>query len=436
MTRDHNEDPCCESHPERQEFTQQAPSAEEGYEKALALLFKISTPDGFLASPTNQANYRRVWSRDGVITGLASLMTEDAGLINTFKETLLTLAGHQGPQGEIPSNVDTMRGRVSYGGTVGRVDSVLWFVIGCGEYWRATGDESFLDTMLPVLDKVDFLLRAWEFNNRGLLIVPPAGDWADEYIQSGYVLYDELLYLQAQRCLVAIRESRQDRQADRDRSRTRQLKSLIRANYWFQGVDEPPEGVYHKILYRHGYESPHCRCWYWVPFFSAHGYGYRFDAFANVLASLVDVADDSQRQRVDHFITQRVAGTPQLLPAFHPVIEPDDIDWERLQVSFSYQFRNQPYEYHNGGLWPMLTGFYVADLAQRGQTEQAERFLNGIHWANSLAMDGEGWSFPEFVHGRDFKPGGTRQQGWSAAAAVIGKHALEGIPLFRIREID
>jgi hypothetical protein len=35
--------------------------------------------------------------------------------------------------------------------------------------------------------------EAWEFNNKGLLYVPLSGNWADEYITDGYVLYDQLL---------------------------------------------------------------------------------------------------------------------------------------------------------------------------------------------------------------------------------------------------
>lgn len=418
---------------QRGEFDPQNPLPEEAYRKALGLLRQISTPDGFIAALSEEANYRRIWSRDGVITGLATLLSEDAGLIETFRQTLLTLARHQGPQGEIPSNVDTLGGRVSYGGTTGRVDADLWFVIGCGEYWCATEDETFFEEMLPVLEQVDFLLRAWQFNNRGLLFVPPAGDWADEYIQSGYVLYDQLLYLQAQRSLAALRRAHGDSQAGSHGEQAKRLESLIRANYWFQGVDATPKDIYHKVLYRKGFESDRCRCWYWLPFFSPHGYGYRFDAFANVLVSLFGVADDARRGRVDSHISQLVAGAPQLLPAFHPVIEPIDEDWEDLQVTYSYKFRNNPYEYHNGGLWPMITGFYVADLAARGQLEQAERFLNGIHWANSLAMNNVPWSFPEYVHGQRFTAGGTRFQGWSAAAAVIGTQVLEGKSLFRIQ---
>lgn len=412
--------------------TFEAPSPEEGYSRALELLREISTPDGFVAASSDAANYRRVWGRDGVITGLAALACGDAGLIETFKRTLITLAEHQGPQGEIPSNVDTTSGRVSYGGTTGRVDADLWFIIGCAEYWRTTADGAFLNRMLPVLERTAFLLRAWEFNNRGLIFVPPAGDWADEYIQSGYVLYDQLLYLQAQRSLAALHRAQGNSQVDQYQRKAERLEALIRANFWFQGVEEPPADIYHEVLYRKGYESSHCRCWYWVPFFSPHGYGYRFDAFANILASLLGVAEEAQSERVDQFISGVIAEGPTLVPAFHPVIEPVDEDWEHLQMTFSYTFRNNPFEYHNGGLWAMITGFYVADLAARNKTERAEKFRNGIHWANALPLEGEPWSFPEFVHGRKFEAGGTRRQGWSAAAAVIAHHALKGKPLLEI----
>lgn len=404
------------------------PARDEAYRRATALLRSVATADGFVASPTDHTNYRRVWSRDGIIIGLAALSSEDEALVEAFGRTLSTLARHQGPQGEIPSNVDTVEGRVSYGGTTGRVDADLWFVIGCAEYFRATEDEAFLETMLPVLDRVDFLLRAWEFNNRGLLFVPPTGDWADEYLQSGYVLYDQLLYLQAQRSFAALRDVRGEAGVTRHREKARRLTSLIRANYWFSDEDESPDAIYHEVLYRKGRDAPHCRCDYWMPFFGPHGYGYRFDAFANVLASLLDVADESQRGRVDGFISGLVDGAPPLLPAFHPVIEPVDDDWEDLQMTFSHTFKNEPYEYHNGGRWPMITGFYVADLAARDKVEEAARFLGGIDWANSLPMDGERWSFPEYVHGRDFTPGGTTPLGWSAAAAVIAHGAVDGKP--------
>ena len=166
-------------------FTKDKEFFTEGYRRACGLLSECSRPEGFLASPTDKTNYRRIWGRDGVIIGLAALMTGKTKLMETFRHTLETLAEYQGPRGEMPSNVDPQSGRISYGGMTGRVDADLWFIIGCGEYWKVTGDDAFLDDMIPVVEKVHFLLGAWEFNNRGLLYIPATGDWADEYIHNG-----------------------------------------------------------------------------------------------------------------------------------------------------------------------------------------------------------------------------------------------------------
>jgi hypothetical protein len=137
-------------------FTNDEEFFTEGYRRACGLLSECSRPEGFLASPTDKTNYRRIWGRDGVIIGLAALMTGKTKLMETFRHTLETLAEYQGPHGEIPSNVDPQSGRISYGGMTGRVDADLWFIIGCGEYWKVTGDDAFLDDMIPVVEKYTF----------------------------------------------------------------------------------------------------------------------------------------------------------------------------------------------------------------------------------------------------------------------------------------
>lgn len=80
-------------------------------------------------------------------------------------------------------------------------------------------------------------------------------------------------------------------------------------------------------------------------------------------------------------------------------------------MMFSYSFKNRPYEYNNGGLWPMITGFYVADLTRRRHTGEVREFLHAVHRANVLEMDGEPWGFPEYVHGRNLTPGGETAAG-------------------------
>ena len=149
-----------------------------GHQEALGLLESCRSPAGFLASTNEHANYRRIWGRDSCIMGLAALLTGKSDLIDCCRRTLEILVTHQGPHGEIPSNVDPQTNRVSYGGTTGRIDSDLWFVIAAGQYVRRTGDEAFLSRTLEPLERVRFLLGAWEYNTRGLLYVPITGDWA------------------------------------------------------------------------------------------------------------------------------------------------------------------------------------------------------------------------------------------------------------------
>jgi glycogen debranching enzyme len=408
---------------------------EEGFDRAVKMLHKCSNEAGFLASTTETANYQRVWGRDGSIMGLAALTTDNEELIQTCRNTLETLQRHQGEHGEIPSNVDPETGRISYGGTAGRVDANLWFVICCGEYWKRTGDDKFLDRMLESIEKVRFLLGAWEFNQRGLLYIPETGDWADEFLHNGYVLYDQLLYLQVLRTICEIRKYIHGTPDHNLKERAVRLADLIKANYWFEQTDGVPEYVYHEVIYRNGRKAARARNEdrYWMAYFTPHGYGYRFDSFANVLMSLLGVAPEHCTQKVDQYISEKlVHNQTTLMPAFHPVIKPVDDDWKELQATYSYAFRNSPYHYHNGGRWPLLSGFYAADLAFRGQVGLAEQYLDDLNHANALEMDGESWSFPEYLHGRDLTPRGTKHQGWSAAAAVLAHQALDGRRCFRI----
>lgn len=410
----------------------------EALNRSIALVRQCITPDGFLASPSNSENYRRIWGRDGVIIGLAALMTDDEEMITAFRDTLFTLAAHQGPHGEIPSNVDQKEGRISFGGTTGRVDADLWFIIGCGEYWQKTRDMSFLEKMMPVIEKVVFLLGAWEFNTKGFLYIPATGDWSDEYVHNGYILYDQLLYLQAQRTVYFLRYHSLDTSDNTLLHKIDSLKKAIQANYWFNSDLKESAHIYHEVLYKEGRKAAdRCASQYWLPFFSPQGYGYRFDAFANVLCSLLGVAGKRRRDTVTAYIEDIVA--PQsihMLPAFYPIIKPEDKDWDELKITFSYTFKNEPYEYHNGGLWPLISGFYIADMVENDEPEKAGKYLTDLHRANRMSMDKKPWSFPEFIHGKNFTAGGNRHQGWSASAALMGHYALQGKKVFTIHDDD
>jgi len=176
------------------------------YDQAIALLKEVSTERGFLASANDITNYRRIWARDGVICGLAALMDGDEQLVKTFRETLITLSDHQHHLGNIPSNVffDKNGVKLSFGGLAGRVDTISWFIIGVCNYAQITNDVAFAKAHVDNINKGFNLLEAWEFNNNHLMYVPRSGNWADEYITEGYILYDQLLRVWALRAFNAL----------------------------------------------------------------------------------------------------------------------------------------------------------------------------------------------------------------------------------------
>lgn len=402
---------------------------EKAFNKSLQVLKNCSGEHGFFASSTKRHNYKRIWARDGAIVSLAALLTDDSDLHETVFKTLNTLKKYQGPHGEIPSNIEPTSPKISFGGTTGRVDSNLWFIIACYAFWKKFKDKSFLLEFMPTIERIIFLLGSWEYNNKGLLYIPATGDWSDEYIQHGYVLYDQLLYYKALLSISEMYGNIDKNKSDIIVKKSQRLKSLIRNNFWFHNSKPKSSKAYHPIMYQKAWETSMQKSpWpYWMSFFSPIGYGYRFDGFANVLAALFSVADLKRANLTDKYISEEIVGDNiALLPAFFPVITDVDEQWKDLQTSFSFTFKNKPYEYHNGGLWPMITGFYVVYLAKNNKLKEAKKFSDGIDQANAMGKNASKWGFYEFVNSKTFEPGGKKNQCWSASAAVMATYALEG----------
>ncbi len=399
-------------------------SHDEAYQQSLALLRRCLSPAGFVASPTDIDNYARVWARDGVITGLAGLASGDAKLIDGMERTLDTLATYQGPHGEIPSNVTVDGKQVSYGRLAGRVDALLWYIIGVCAYLDYTKHASRKVRYWLSVERALFLAACWEYNNRGLLYIPISGDWADEYIQQGYVLYDQLLYEIALRSAGLVFKNRECQ------SRSAGLRQLLEINYWPQLTlcDDPL--VYHPHAYRYEAErsgqDEQSIGRHWLPAFSPGGYVRYFDGMTHALALITDLGNEEQRQSAEEYVQalERQIGSA-LLPAFWPVIQSGEPEWVVLEANHLYgEVKNQPYLYHNGGLWPVITGLYAVGLVRHNEKERATRLLTAINAANAQGRDGQRWEFAEFHHGQTHEPLGTRDLAWSAAAGVLAHQAV------------
>jgi hypothetical protein len=378
------------------------------YQKAIDLLKKCSTNHGFLASAQSISNYKRVWARDGVICGLAALASGDAQLIDTFKKTLETLAQHQHSCGTIPSNVAYVQdaAEVSYGGLAGRVDAVSWYIIGHCQYAYATNNAAWIDLYKTSIEQCFDLLQAWEFNNKHLVYVPLSGNWADEYITEGYVLYDQLLRLWALRAYHHFVPS------DTLSQKISEVIKAIEANFFQNNQQEK----FHPRAYEaHHFEGflPCC--------FTPAGYKKPFDAFAQALALMLGiVGEDVQNQMVSHF-SNHIQNQPLgLVPAFWPPIFPTDSDWLLLENNCKYEFRNHPYEFHNGGSWPMVNGFVGYALNSCQASNLAQVLLEKINLANAQ----EQFAFYENFNSQTSAPNGVPDCAWSAAGAILLRQKL------------
>ena len=401
----------------------------EGTGRALSLLKSATTPHGILASTEETDNYCRIWARDGIICGLAGLLVKDEVLTNGLKSTLITLAKHQGPEGQIPSNVKLDNSNesnvVSYGGLVGRVDPTLWFVIGVCNYVNKIADRLFKKEMKTPLRRCLSLLKAWEFNGRGLLYIPQGGDWADEFILSGYVLYDQLLYVWALRCFAKIYN-------DKDvQKRSFDLSSLIRINYWPESNLQHREQLTHPRAYENFIEDyPNAQ--YWLPAFNPGGYYDLFDTFSNALAVILDIGGKNQAELVlEHAQLFQKKSYINLLPAFWPPIKEGHLLWGQLTTNFRYEFKNHPYEYHNGGIWPIINAWWGIALVKAGKLDSAETILEKIIRLNKKGdKKNSDWNFYEYFHAQTGHYGGTKYLSWSAAGVILLYAAIQNNFLF------
>ncbi|RPA69107.1 fructofuranosidase/invertase [Cyclobacteriaceae bacterium YHN15] len=375
-------------------------------QKAMEMVRNASHEKGFLASSLSRDNYKRIWTRDGMITGIAALSTREVDLIDTFLQTLLTIGRHISPQGHVPSNVDINERGVSYGGLAGRADTGSWWLIGLSLYAKYTGDKMMLYQFESNVSKIHDLYQAWEYNNKNLLYVPLAGDWADEYILHGYVLYDQVLRYAALRLTGQLLQ----RQDWLDKSE--EIKKAIHENYQIH-QDWLHLGIHPKakqrIFEKKGNKS------YLLASFHPAGYQDYFDALGNSLAMIFKVHPDP-----DTCIDWAAKNLGKIVPAFHPTIQETDMDFSLLSQNFRFEFRNKPFEFHNGGIWPMVNGFWgLALFISKGKT-QAEEVLNDVIDLNSR----NNWDFNECFHGKTKAPCGVSNCTWSAAGQLLLDNAL------------
>lgn len=374
-------------------------------EQALQVLKNSSTPAGFIATATGDENYNRVWSRDSAITALAILLHEREELYPAVKASILTLVQQQNAQGLIPSNVavaDSEYASVSYGTLVGRVDAQTWWLIQTCLYLSITQDLELKNELKAPAFQVLKLLDAWEFNARHLVYTPLGGNWADEYILSGYTLYDNLLrYWALKLCSSCWPEEQQLQQ------KIQFVRNAIEHN--FCSTKLTSEQTLHPRIFK-ALQSAE------IPFlpasFDAAQYTVQWDAAANGLALLLGFENPGLTAYIKKFETDN---QQLFIPSFWPVIQRQDAAWALLENQYNYSFKNEPYQFHNGGSWPVMSGILSMGLQKRS-TKLARQI--GQSYEQFLEHSDQ-MHFSEFISTNDFKPGGKQQMCFSASGYLF-----------------
>ncbi len=395
-------------------------------EKACAVLRRECSPLGLMASPEG---YPHVWARDSAITGLGAILVP--GHEECLCKSLHTLAGQQSELGAIPNNVSVATGRLDHT-NAGSVDSNLWYIVGHYVNQRLTGDTGFLRDHWPSLERALLWLRYQDSNGCGLLEVHEAADWADLLANRFNILYDNVLWYAALKAMASMADTLQEDGACYAEMAS-DVRHKLRIVLW---VGPENEGEWGPTCPGHT-EWQHTLSQvdpvlvkrpFFLPYVAFRDYGDYCDVFGNLLAVLFGVANPAQEKRILDYLHQVGIAEPYPVRVLHPVLHPGNKDWREYYRNNNL---NLPEQYHNGGIWPFVGGFYVAVLVKAGRLEEARRQLERLAEVNRLGVEEE-WEFNEWCHGRTGRPMGYPHQAWSAGMyAYAHRCAAEGrVPVF------
>lgn len=376
--------------------------------RAVELLRRNLSPGGILAaSPGKRADlrgYTAIFGRDAAVCALGMALSGDELLESEAATGLHTLAEHQAANGQIPKFVDLQRSEADFW-YLGCIDSTLWWLIGL----------AFLDSRAAARGRTGGLrqrhagrvalavqwLLAQEHQRFFLLQQNEASDWADIMPRSGFVLYTNTLWYFVKR-LYGLEHAAQ---------------TLANFNGLFHpfsaGLAEYRRA---RLLNDYVLRSARDRDLY-LSFVNFSFFGEEGDVFGNVLAVLLGLTDARASRRTLDALTKSRVHDPYPVRAVTRPIKRASVLWRPYMARHR---QNLAWQYHNGGIWPMVGGFWVAALVSSGRKQQAGAEL--VKLARACAL--KDWAFTEWLQGRTLAPRGMPGQSWNAAAYLMAESAV------------
>ncbi len=380
--------------------------------EAINLIQSSCTDRGITASAVAQDNYQRIWSRDAVVAGIAGIMADNAKIISSLKDSLITLKNAQSELGIIPSNVknDIVR---SYGGIAGRVDATLWYIIGVSLLILNEKESSDVKFWKESVEQAHKTVSHWEYNGKHLVYTPTSGNWADEYPVRGHTLYDNMLRLWGLWLSSLVFQN------DEIIYKFSEVREKIRVNFWPKKDQQESRYIYHPRAFE---ESIDPKRKFWCSSIGPEGFNNQFDCAGNALMLLSGLATVDQVSALVKYLKELFFDFKHsLVPAFWPPIFPDSHLWYELERNYSYAFKNHPYQFHNGGIWPVWMGLLCLGLSKYGQVD----LIQQIHQAYSEHLKQHEYAFHEYIRTDSFVGAGKEQLVYSASGTIFMSLAMQ-----------
>jgi len=339
--------------------------------------------------------YPEPYTRDLMISALGILASGHEKLIARIRRVLQILAKNQSPLGHVPSLVHDPEDR-------GASDTTPLFLLTTAIFRRVTGESDFL------AEAVEKALRWMDYqspSDRVIVGQMPTSDWRDEQWVLGFGLYVNTVVYSYLRLFDEHEKA----------ARLRQLMGRFTIT-----AEVKHRHVHEGLVVRH---KPYYALWS----YKVHG-SERFDLLGNSLAILSGIALPSRADALVTWVERECAALRkqdelalELPPNFFPYVRPEDPDWHARYARY-----NRPGEYHNGGVWPFICGFYVAALVAAGRHRLARRKLRALTQLVRPAREADvTFGFNEWCRAQDGTPQGQDWQTWSAAMYLYAAICVE-----------
>jgi hypothetical protein len=343
--------------------------------------------------------YPEPYTRDLLISALGILASGDPVLLDSLRRVMAKLAENQSPLGNIPSLVHNPEDR-------GASDTTPLFLLVAGILRRLDGDPGYLD---GAVQKALSWMEYQTTDDRVMVAQQPTSDWRDEHWVLGHGLFVNTLTYGFLKLLG------QDGRAEELQSAVNGPDDQVDPQHPVQGLAIRGQPTYAMWSYKVLRDE---RC----------------DLLGNSLAILTGLAPKARAGQMVTWIEaecealrsrQDLAGT--LPPCFFPFVLPSESDWRPR-----YELYNLPGDYHNGGVWPFVCGFYIAALVAADRQALAEEKLLALAERLKSAREAKvAYGFNEWYKAQTGAASGQDWQTWSASMFLYAAACVEqGRPLF------